>query len=265
MRKLLLITFLIIFLLTGCATETPPPPTHTPTSPPPTVTSTQTATYTSTFTATFTLTPSITSTSTETPTATLTPTETETPTPSDTPTPSVTPTEEPATITADGNVNCRYGPDPVYMYAWLLSDGDTAMLDGRNYAGTWLWVLPHDTDWHCWVSSSFVTASVDIMTVPVVYPPIYINPSVPSLTGVKASRSGSSVTVSWNPAPPSVGLGYLIEARICNGTYLLDVVYSTTNTSFTLSDKSGCSGDSYGQARVFNKLGYGAPTKISWP
>jgi hypothetical protein len=62
-----------------------------------------------------------------------------------------------------------------------------------------------------------------------------------------------------------VGLGYLIEARICNGTYLLDVVYSTTNTSYTLSDKSGCSGDSYGQVRAFNKLGYGAPTKLAWP
>ncbi len=265
MRKLLLITVLTIFLLTGCATETSLPPTHTPTSPPPTETSTLTATHTSTFTPTYTISPSMTSTSTKTPTATITPTETETPTPSDTSTPTETPTEEPATITADGNVNCRYGPDPVYMYAWALSDGDTAMLDGRNYAGTWLWVLPHDTDWHCWVSSAFVTASVDIMTVPVVYPPIYINPSVPSLTGVKANRSGSNVTVSWNPAPSSVGLGYLIEARICNGTYLLDVVYSTTNTSYTLSDMDGCSGDSYGQVRVFNKLGYGASTKIAWP
>jgi hypothetical protein len=151
------------------------------------------------------------------------------------------------------------------LYAWLLSDGDTAQLDGRNYAGTWLWVLPHDTDWHCWVSASFVIASVDITAVPVVYPSIYVNPSVPSPTSVKASRSDSSVTVSWNPAPPYVDLGYLIEARICNGTYLLDVFYSTANTSYTLSDKSGCSGDSYGQVRVFNKLGYSAPVKIPWP
>jgi len=264
-RKTLIFAIVTFLLLTGCATEAPPLPTSTPTSIPPTTTSTQTATFTSTYTPTVTVTASITPTATDTPTVTLTPTETDTPTPIDTPTPSITPTEEPATITADGNVNCRYGPDPVYLYAWLLSDGDTAQLDGRNYAGTWLWVLPHDTDWHCWVAASFVTASVDIMTVPTVYPPIYINPSVPAISGVKASRSGSSVTISWNPAPPSVDLGYLIEARICSGTYLMDVVYSTTNTSYTLNDKTGCSGDSYGQVRVFNKLGYGPPYKIAWP
>ncbi|TET84395.1 MAG: hypothetical protein E3J37_03790, partial [Anaerolineales bacterium] len=125
-------------------------------------------------------------------------------------------------------MNCRYGPNKAYMYAWGLSEGDTALLYGRNYAGTWLWVQPHDTDWKCWVAASTVTASVEIDSLQVAYFQLYVNPSVPAPTGVGASRSNDNVTISWSAAPPAVGLGYLIEARVCTGTYLIDVVYSTS-------------------------------------
>lgn len=242
---------LLIILLSACAQVTPPPPTSTPSPIPPTAT--PTATITLTPTVTLTLTP------TNSPTATLSPT------PTDTTTPTITPTEEIPYVTADGEVNCRYGPDADYLYAWGLSEGDLAELKGRNYEGTWLYVQPHDTDWTCWVAASTVTASVEIESVAVVYPVIYVHPSVPNPTGVKATRSGGSVTISWNPAPDAIGLGYLVEARICTGSYLIDVVESTTNTSITLTDKDGCSGDSYGQVRVFDKRGYSAPVKIKWP
>ena len=39
---------------------------------------------------------------------------------------------------ADVNLNCRYGPDTAYLYAWGLEEGKTATLDGRNFASTWL-------------------------------------------------------------------------------------------------------------------------------
>jgi hypothetical protein len=249
--KKTMISSLLIILLSACAQATPPPPTATPSPIPPTATPT----------ATITLTP----TATLTPTPTNTPTETMSPTPTDTATPTITPTEEAPYVTANGEVNCRYGPDADYLYAWGLSEDDTASLEGRNYEGTWLYVQPHDTDWTCWVAASTVTASVDIESVPVVYPVIYVHPSVSNPSGVKATRSGSSVTISWNPAPDAIGLGYLVEARICTGSYLIDVVESTTNTSITLTDKDGCSGDSYGQVRVFDKRGYSAPFKIKWP
>lgn len=257
MKAIRLLTIFSLIVLAGCAPATPPPPTITPTSVPATSTFTQTATITSTYTPTPTVTP--------TPTATLTPTQTDTPTPTDTSTPSITPTEETPTVTANGSVNCRYGPNKAYMYAWGLSEGDSALLYGRNYAGTWLWVQPHDTNWNCWVAASTVTASVDIDSLQVAYFQLYVNPSVPSPTGVGASRSNDNVTISWNAAPSAVGLGYLIEARVCTGTYLIDVVYSTSNTAFTLNDKDGCSGDSSGRLRVFNKLGYSSPVTISWP
>jgi hypothetical protein len=168
-------------------------------------------------------------------------------------------------IIADVNLNCRYGPDSAYLYAWGLTEGDTAQLDGRNYAGTWLWVQPHDTDWHCWVTASGATPSIDLAQVPVVYPNLITNPSVSPPGGVHATRNGSRVVVNWNAAPPAVDLGYLIEARICTGGFLMDVVYTTTNTSFTLTDETTCSEDSYGQVRVFNKLGYSTAVKIAWP
>lgn len=152
------------------------------------------------------------------------------------------------------------------MIAWELHEGDTAQLDGRNYNKTWLWVMPHDTNWHCWVAASVVTASVDISTVPKVSTQLYVHPEVPSPKGVNASRNGKKVTVTWFAAPPSVGLGYLIEASVCSGGYIVDAIYTTANTSTTLNDeKSGCSRASRGQVRVFNKLGYSAPISIPWP
>ncbi len=178
------------------STPTPVPPTETYTPPP-----TDTPTTTPTPTVTPTLTPSVT------PTASNTPTPSDTPTPEDTPTPSVTPTPEPLIITADGSVNCRYGPSQAYLYAWGLSEGDTATVKGKNANGTWLWVEPHDTNWTCWVSTTAVTADGDLDTVRIVYPQLLTHPDVDPPDGVKASRSGSTVTVSWDAADAAVGLG----------------------------------------------------------
>ena len=235
-------------------TATPIPPTHTDTPPPsetPTRTLTPTPTPSPTHTATSTATPS--------------PTVTETPTPADTPTPSVTPTEEAPFVTANGRVNCRYGPDKAYLYAWGLSEGDTAEIKGKNYAGTWLWVQPHDTVWNCWVAVSAVTPSVDLELIPAIYPTLLTHPDVAPPRGVSAVRTGDKVTISWNPAEPAIGLGYLIEARICLGAYQWDVAYSTTNTSYTITDPQSCGAASYGQLRVFNKLGYSTAVQIPWP
>jgi hypothetical protein len=163
------------------------------------------------------------------------------------------------------NLNCRYGPDSAYLYAWGVDEGRTATLDGRNYASTWLWVQPWDALFHCWVTASGATANIDLSTVPVVYPPLITNPSIAPPKGVGASRSGSSVNISWSAAPPAVELAYLIEARICSGGFPVDVAFTTTSTSYTLNDATSCSADSYGQVRVQNKLGYSNAVRIPWP
>jgi hypothetical protein len=107
--------------------------------------------------------------------------------------------------------------------------------------------------------------NVPLEEVKVVYTTLWSNPAVPSPTGVQASRSGDTVSIIWNPAPPALEQGYLIEARICTNGYLLDVAYSTTNTAYSLTDETTCSGDSYGELRVFDKRGYSSPATIPWP
>lgn len=249
----------IAFFLSTCAqgqaqpsptapapTATAHPPTHTPEPSP-------TASPTSVPSATATASPS------------PTPTITETPTPIDSPTPSSSPTPEAAIATAQGSINCRYGPDRQYLYAWGLSEGDTAEVKGKNATGDWLWVVPHDTSWTCWITASAVTMNVDIETIKVVYPTLLTNPQVAPPTGVHAVRSGDKVTITWNPAPPAIDLGYLIEARLCLGAYSWDMVFSTTNTSYTVTDPKTCPSSSYGTLRVFNKLGYSTVVTIPWP
>lgn len=255
------LTLVILLLVVGCSSAVPATEPPTATDEPSTEAPTETATpsQTSTPTATETALPTITSTPSNTPTASHTPTLTETATPTETPTP---PLPE---ITADVNLNCRYGPDANYLYAWGLDEGRTATLDGRTYNSSWLWVQPWDAVFHCWVTASGATANVDLSTVPVVYPPLLTNSSISPPTGVGANRSGSSVTISWSPAAPAVELAYLIEARVCSGGYPIDVVYTTTNTSLTLTDETSCDPDSYGQVRVQNKLGYSTAVSIHWP
>jgi hypothetical protein len=248
----------VLILQFGCNAALPQ---ATPTRPPPTATLTSRPSDTPTSTLTSTDTPI----PTETPTPSASPTASDTPTPEDSPTPTDTETPEPLTIAANGSVNCRYGPSQAYLYAWGLSEGDTAVVKGKDANGTWLWVQPHDTTWNCWVSTSAVTLNGDIATVKVVYPQLLTNSAVGPPSGVHAVRNGDKVTVTWSAAPPAVELGYLIEARICMGQYLWDVYYSTTNTSYTITDPQTCSGESYGQLRVFNKLGYSTAVRIPWP
>jgi hypothetical protein len=265
-----LITFYLI-ALTGCATNTTPPPTTTPTPIPPTETHTLTPTSTFTPTSTSTNTPTVTPTFTITPTATDTQTPsptltaTDTPTPTETPTETITPTPVPPTVTAIMDANCRYGPGKAYLFAYGFYEGYEGKLKGRNETTTWLWIQPEGLSWSCWVAASTVTASVELDTVPVVWVQLYVHPDVPAPSGVTAHRSGQKVIISWNPAPPAIELAYLIEARICSGGFLYDVAYSTTNTSYTITDETSCARDSYGQLRVSNKLGYGPAVSIPWP
>jgi hypothetical protein len=250
---------LIALVISACGqaqvqpSATLPPPT--PTTQPPTETLVPSETPSPTLEPSATITPS----------PSPSPTITETPTPEDTPTPTPTDTPEAAIATALGSINCRYGPDKQYLYAWDLHEGDTFEVKGKNATGEWLWGTPYDTVWTCWITAAFVELNVSIDDINVVYPALYTNPSVSPPSGVSAQRNGNKVTVSWSPAPPAIDLGYLIEARICLGAYPWDMVFSTTNTSYTINDPTSCSTASYGTLRVFNKLGYSTAVTIPWP
>jgi len=75
--------------------------------------------------------------------------------------PTATPTEEPAptekpedcdpTVTALLDLNCRVGPGTGFENVGTLLEGESALVDGQNSAGTWVWILNPDAMGHCWV------------------------------------------------------------------------------------------------------------------
>jgi uncharacterized protein YraI len=210
-------------------------------------------------TQTLTLTPSLT------PTASEIPSPTSTATSTDIPTITPTPTPETAAANAEQNVNCRWGPSSVYLNAGLFEDGATARIDGRNYAATWLWIQMDDLTYHCWVAASAIVVTGDLGSVPGVPTGPPINTNVPPPTGVGATRNGNNVTITWNAAAPAVDLHYMIRAATCDGQYVIETIDTTTNTSYTIQDKQGCSGTSKAQMHVVNKTGYSSPVSVPWP
>jgi hypothetical protein len=253
-KRFLIGLVLLSSFLSGCGTALPflatstPPPTQTPL---PTATPTQTPTPT----ATSTFTPTLTPTNTLTPTITLTP--------------SITPT--PTFDFPDANVlmqaNCRYGPGTAYLYAHGLYEGDHAMIHGRTYNGSWLWVQPDDLSWHCWVSASVVEVEGDINTVVVVQRQLPKSTLYGPPTNVRAERKGDEVTVTWDGVwmTEDDDRGYLIEADICQNGYLIDVAVSTYETYYTFRDEQNCDRPSSGALFTVEKHGYTDPVTIPWP
>ncbi len=225
-----------------------PSPTSTP-SPTETALPSPTDTEIPTQTATMTLTPL----PTDTPTATLSPTLSETPTP------------EALIATSTGSSFCRWGPDSDYLSPYTLSTGEQAVVHGRNYPTTWLWVQVMGVDFKCWVALSAVTVNGDPTTAEFVVTSVPVNSAVPSPGGVSAVRNGNQVTISWLANPPALELGYLLEIRQCLNGLLIDSVFATVNTAITVQDDNNCGGSSFGKLYGKNKLGYSAPVTILWP
>jgi len=252
-KYLILLLILAALILTNCAPTEAEIATMTATMWTPTPTETATPTPTNTPIPTMALTPTLTSTS----------------TPESTATPAETPTPEAVTALALMNANCRWGPGEAYRASGILFYKDTmALIKGKRDTGdgTWYLVRMEDAKWSCWVHSTTFELQGDKNAVHLAQVNVPVNSSVPSAAGVKASRNGDKVTISWAAAPSAPELEYLIEAIVCTSNgYLLEVAYSTTKTSFILTDTEQCSGASFGTVRVANKLGYATAVKIPWP
>ncbi len=260
MKKRFLLLFFSL-MLASCTL--PQSSTALPTLPP--AQSIQPSNTTPTFTPSLTVAPTDTITVTTTDTATFTLLPSDTPTSTTVSTQTATPTQQNPMAVSKANSSCLFGPNRAYLYMYGLTPGASAGIHGRNYDGGWLWVQPTGTNYYCWVATSLVTVSEDIKSIPVVNPSLPTNPSVAPPTGVHATRSGTSVTISWKAAAPAVQLGYLVEAIVCSKGNLLNVVANTTNLSMTLTDEKTCKQASSGQLRVLNKLGYSTAVMISWP
>ncbi|HSF79939.1 MAG TPA: hypothetical protein VLA49_01815 [Anaerolineales bacterium] len=206
-------------------------------------------------------------------TATPTPTETSTPTitpsPTTTPTSSITPTptRDVPQVTVLMQAFCRYGPGKAYLYSHGLYAGDRAVVEGRNYSSTWLWIQPENLDRHCWMAASVAEVSGNVSAAPVVttklpHSTLYEAPKV-----VQAIRKGDVVVVSWEPVwmTEDDDRGYLIEATVCQNGALFSIAVQTDKPRYEFTDEQGCSGSSGGKLYTVEKHGYTDPVNIPWP
>jgi hypothetical protein len=253
----------VLATYTSTATQTALP-TFTPTSSP-------TATLTPTYTASPTLTVAPTSTPTLTPTRTATPTRTLTPTPAGTPTQTLTPTETPfvfpTVVVAAHQAYCQYGPGSAYLPAADLFQGDTASVRGRNYSGTWLYLLLDKNGRYCWAATSTLTTTGDITTVAITQPKL--PPTVDTIppTNVEATRKGDTVTVTWDQVHVNLidARGYLLDVKVCVNGLMTGLLIHTDATSYVFTDQKTCAGESKGKIYAVNVRGYTDPVPIPWP
>jgi len=233
---------------------------------------------TSSPSATLTLAPSETSTSTTTPTSTstatltltFTPTSTHTPTSSPTPTETLTPTVTsivmPVAVVAVGQAYCRYGPAQVYLPADDLFEGDRGVVQGRDYASTWLYLKLDKDGRSCWAAKSTLDVTGDISIMKVTQPNLPISNQACDPTPVQATRSGDKVTVSWTQCHllPRDARGYLLSVKVCQNGVLTPLLVQTDNNTYSFTDQKGCASASKGTLYSVDVRGYSAPIPIPW-
>lgn len=162
---------------------------------------------------------------------------------------------------------CRYGPGKAYLYSHELKEGDVSVIDGRNAAGTWLWVQPANLDRHCWVSTSVVGTRGELSSLPVVQSKLPHSTLYGPPEEIETARDGDTVVIAWEPVwmTEDDNRGYLIEAAVCQNGGLIWVSAHTDEPYYEITDESGCSGESGGRLYTVEKHGYTDPVEIPWP
>lgn len=214
----------------------------------------------------------------QTPTAASTATSSPTLAPTETPSASQTlpPSETPKPLRGVVNVekvSCRYGPGAMYLYLYGMLQGATQDLMGRNEAGTWILTMARGDSKSCWVKADLLTVSGDTLTLPLIPADEYRlpqSPFYPPLTGVAASRSGSVVTVSWQPlilraGDDSLQTPYVLQLWVCRAGEPLMESLGSYETQIDVVDEGGCGAASHGRIAAAEKHGYTAFVEIPWP
>jgi len=165
------------------------------------------------------------------------------------------------------NAHCRYGPGKAYLHAADLFEGDQGLVWNRNYAGTWLWVRFEKLNYACWVAASVTDIEGDVYSVSTYTPPLPKSTLYGPPNKVVATRNGDQVVVAWEEVWMTEDdyRGYLIEAKVCQNGYLIDLAVHTDSTSYTFLDENSCDGESKGKLYAVEKHGYTDPVTIPWP
>lgn len=84
--------------------------------------------------------------------------------------PNATPSNVPTTLTVDANTNCRSGPGPDYPVVIILVPGSTYQMIARTVDNTYWVVTEIGKSNQCWVASEYSNAFGDVTLLPVTTP-----------------------------------------------------------------------------------------------
>jgi hypothetical protein len=207
-------------------------------------------------------------------TSTASPTLTSIPTNTITPSPTPIPTYE--ILRGEVNVahvSCFYGPHKSYLYKYGLVGGSNLEIIGRNVDTDYIEIRAIGGDNPCWMNLDWMDVKGDINNVKPIPPTDVVLPQSPyygPVTGVKASREGDQVIISWNylaisPGKDSLQYPYLIESWVCQNGKLHFLPVGSWQTSATIADQAGCEEPSHARLYGVEKHGYTKPVEIPWP
>jgi hypothetical protein len=117
------------------------------------------------------------------------------------------------------------------------------------------------------VAASLLDIEGDIFTISTYFPPLPKSSLYTAPRKVIASRSGDQVIVTWEEVWMTEDdyRGYLLEAKICQNGYMVDVAVHAEKTSYTFRDERICEEQSKGRLYAVEKHGYTDSVSIPWP
>jgi hypothetical protein len=158
------------------------------------------------------------------------------------------------------------------LYLYGLKKGAKIELIGRANGNNWVMVQGKNL---CWVNAKFIEIQGDPQTLRVTYPGEYTLPVSPYYgppTVLSATRSGSSVTVTWTDIELRAGdeedadmFIYIIEVWRCEGGKVIFDPLASNYPEVTFVDEAGCSVPSHGRVFFQEKHGFAGPADIPWP
>jgi hypothetical protein len=253
-KRILFTLFIIAFTLSACGGKATPDPALDPVLAMTQAFATVNAAFTQTALAV--------------PTNTLAPTETPIPT---APSPvEFIPTAIIQVTVAVPAVNCRFGPDIVYVAPYGLRSGKVREAIGRDTTGNWLLVREMGGKKACWVSALAVTMQGDPANLAIAPVQLsFTNKYAPPLNTMTA-RNNNQVQVTWSEVPLEARdiypeSRYLLEVWVCSSGQLTHTLIGTNDLSAIISDETGCAETSHAQIYTATKSGYSNPAEIPWP
>jgi hypothetical protein len=196
------------------------------------------------------------------------------PAPTETPVPPAPPPFNPTVImqitVAVPVVNCRFGPDTIYVAPYGLRFGKIREAIGRDETGAWLLVREIEGKKACWVSAPTVTVQGDPSTLAIAPTKLSFTDKYGPPPYINATRNGDQVQVSWGDVPLTkedvfIDSHYLLETWLCSNGQFLHKLTATNDLSLVLTDDASCAESSHAQIYTATRSGYSNPAKIPWP